>query len=158
MSSLDCSPGNLQGQRSSMSDASADAYKSDAIETRAVHGGQEPDPLTGAVMTPVFFTSTYKQDGPAVLRDGHDYSRTKNPTRTVLERNIASLEGASWGLCFASGMAAIHTLAARQARAATIENSLAFMMVSLRAGPKATAVPGPNARGSAPFLRGRRRV
>ncbi|MEM7516317.1 MAG: aminotransferase class I/II-fold pyridoxal phosphate-dependent enzyme, partial [Planctomycetota bacterium] len=80
------------------------------FETRAVHAGQTFDPQNGAVMTPVYLTSTYVQDAPAVLRDGYDYSRTKNPTRFALEGNLASLEGAKWGLCFASGMAAINGL------------------------------------------------
>lgn len=77
------------------------------FETRAIHAGQEPDPRTGAVMTPVFYTSTFKQDVPGELKEGHDYSRSINPTRTALERNIASLEGAKWGCAFASGMATI---------------------------------------------------
>ncbi len=85
----------------------------DQFETRAVHAGQSPDPQNGAVMTPVYFNSTYKQDWPAKLRDGYDYSRTKNPTRTALEENLASLEAASWGLCFASGMAAVNALMGR---------------------------------------------
>jgi cystathionine gamma-lyase len=78
--------------------------------TRAVHAGQEPDPATGAVMTPVFFTSTYKQDAPGRPRGGYEYSRTSNPTRTALQDNLASLEGAAWGLCFASGLAATNAL------------------------------------------------
>lgn len=80
------------------------------FETRAIHAGQDFDPSNGAVMTPVYFTSTYKQDEPAVLKDGYDYSRTKNPTRNALEMNLASIEGGKWGLCFASGMAAISVL------------------------------------------------
>lgn len=78
--------------------------------TRAIHAGQEPDPATGAVMTPVFFTSTYKQDAPAKPRGGYEYSRTSNPTRTALQDNLASLENAQWGLCFASGLAATNAL------------------------------------------------
>jgi len=81
--------------------------------TRAVHAGQEPDPATGAVMTPVFFTSTYKQDAPGRPRGGYEYSRTSNPTRTALQDNLASLEGAAWGLCFASGLAATNALCDR---------------------------------------------
>ncbi len=77
------------------------------FETRAVHAGQDFDPSNGAVMTPVYFTSTYKQDKPAELKDGYDYSRTKNPTRNALEMNLASLEGGKWGVAFASGMAGI---------------------------------------------------
>lgn len=80
------------------------------FETRAIHAGQEPDPLNGAVMTPVYFTSTYKQDAPAVPRQGYEYSRTTNPTRTALQANLASLEGGQWGLCFSSGLAATNAL------------------------------------------------
>ncbi|MBX3461877.1 MAG: cystathionine gamma-synthase [Planctomycetes bacterium] len=75
--------------------------------TLAVHAGQEPDPTTGAIMTPVFMTSTYVQEAPAKTK-GYDYSRSHNPTRTALERNLAALEGGRHGLAFASGMAAIH--------------------------------------------------
>jgi cystathionine beta-lyase/cystathionine gamma-synthase len=82
----------------------------DRFETRAIHAGQEPDPQNGAVMTPVYFTSTYKQDGPAQPRGGYEYSRTSNPTRTALQANLASLESGAWGLCFASGLAATNAL------------------------------------------------
>lgn len=75
--------------------------------TLAVHAGQEPDPTTGAIMTPVFLTSTYVQEAPSKTK-GYDYSRTHNPTRTALEHNLAALEGGRYGLGFASGMAAIH--------------------------------------------------
>ncbi|MBL8750525.1 MAG: cystathionine gamma-synthase [Planctomycetes bacterium] len=75
--------------------------------TLAVHAGQEPDPTTGAIMTPVFLTSTYVQAAPSKTK-GYDYSRTHNPTRTALEHNLAALEGGRYGLGFASGMAAIH--------------------------------------------------
>ena len=75
--------------------------------TLAVHAGQEPDPTTGAIMTPVFLTSTYVQEAPAKTK-GYDYSRSHNPTRTALEQNLAALEGGRFGLGFASGMAAIH--------------------------------------------------
>lgn len=80
------------------------------FETRAIHAGQEPDPQNGAVMTPVYFTSTYKQDAPAKPRQGYEYSRTSNPTRTALEENLASLESGAWGLCFSSGLAATNAL------------------------------------------------
>jgi len=83
------------------------------FETRAIHAGQEPDPQNGAVMTPVFFTSTYKQDAPAKPRGGYEYSRTSNPTRTALEHNLASLENGAWGLCFSSGLAATNALCDR---------------------------------------------
>ncbi len=77
--------------------------------TRAIHAGQTPDPTTGAVMTPVYFTSTYAQSAPGVHK-GFEYSRTHNLTRFALEANLASLEGGTAGLCFASGLAATSTL------------------------------------------------
>jgi cystathionine gamma-lyase len=77
--------------------------------TRAIHAGQQPDPSTGAIMTPVYLTSTYVQRAPAEHL-GYEYSRTHNPTRTALESNLASLEGARFGLCFASGLAAENTI------------------------------------------------
>lgn len=80
------------------------------FETRAIHAGQESDPQNGAIMTPVYFTSTFEQDAPAQPRGGYEYSRSGNPTRTALEGNIASLESAAWGLCFASGLAASHAI------------------------------------------------
>jgi cystathionine beta-lyase/cystathionine gamma-synthase len=80
------------------------------FETRAIHDGQAPDPTTGAVMTPIYQTSTYAQSEPAVHK-GYDYSRTANPTRTALETCVASLEEGTYGLAFASGMAAITTVA-----------------------------------------------
>ncbi|HKS44659.1 MAG TPA: cystathionine gamma-synthase [Amycolatopsis sp.] len=77
------------------------------FETRAIHAGQEPDPRTGAVIVPIYQTSTYAQDGVGGTREGdYEYSRTANPTRTALEEQLASLEGARHGLAFASGMAA----------------------------------------------------
>ncbi len=78
--------------------------------TRAIHAGQHPDPTTGAIMTPVYLTSTYVQDEPCKLKGGYDYSRTKNPTRTALQDNLAALENGKHGLCFASGMGAINTV------------------------------------------------
>ena len=77
--------------------------------TRAIHAGNAPDPTTGAIMPPVYLSSTYVQAAPGQLK-GYDYSRTKNPTRTALEQNIAALEGGRHGLCFSSGMAAINTV------------------------------------------------
>ncbi len=76
------------------------------VGTRAVHGGLEPDPLTGAVMTPIYQTATYAQSEPGVTQ-GYDYSRTHNPTREALERSLASLDNADYGIAFASGMAAV---------------------------------------------------
>jgi cystathionine gamma-synthase len=75
------------------------------FETLAIHAGQEPDPVTGAVMTPIYQTSTYAQDGVGKPR-GYEYSRTGNPTRTALETCLAALEEGEHGLAFASGMAA----------------------------------------------------
>jgi cystathionine gamma-lyase len=81
--------------------------------TRAIHAGQSPDPTTGAIMTPVYLTSTFVQESPGKLK-GYDYSRSGNPTRTALEANLASLEGGKHGFAFASGLAAmdcvLHTL------------------------------------------------
>ena len=75
------------------------------FETLAVHAGQSPEPTTGAVMTPVFLTSTYAQKGPGE-HSGFEYSRTQNPTRFALEANLAALEGGAWGLAFNAGVAA----------------------------------------------------
>ena len=76
------------------------------FETLAIHAGQEPDPLTGAVVTPIYQTSTYKQDGIGGTRGGYEYSRTANPTRTALETCLAALENGAQAFAFASGMAA----------------------------------------------------
>ena len=75
------------------------------FDTLAIHAGQSPDPTTGAIMTPVYLTSTYVQDGPGVHK-GYEYSRTQNPTRHALQDCLAALEGARHGLAFASGLAA----------------------------------------------------
>ncbi len=77
--------------------------------TRVIHGGQHPDPLTGAVMTPIYATSTYAQSSPGVHK-GYDYSRTRNPTRDALQAGLASLEGGCAAFSFASGMAASSTV------------------------------------------------
>ncbi len=79
------------------------------IGTRAIHGGQAPDPSTGAVMPPIYATSTYAQSSPGV-HQGFEYSRTHNPTRFAWERCVAALEGGSRGFAFASGLAATATL------------------------------------------------
>ena len=78
----------------------------DAFETLAIHAGQDPDPLTGAVVPPIYQVSTFKQDGVGGLRGGYEYSRTANPTRTALEQCLAALEAGPSALAFASGMAA----------------------------------------------------
>jgi cystathionine gamma-lyase len=74
--------------------------------TKAIHGGLEPDPTTGAIMTPIYQTSTYVQEGLGVHK-GYVYSRSANPTRSALESNIAAIENGKYGACFASGIAAI---------------------------------------------------
>ncbi len=79
------------------------------FETKVIHAGQEPDPRTGAVMTPIYATSTYAQASPGEHK-GFDYARTRNPTRDALEACIAELEGGHAGFAFASGMAAIGTV------------------------------------------------
>ncbi|WP_031520514.1 cystathionine gamma-synthase [Streptomyces sp. NRRL F-5123] len=76
------------------------------FETLAIHAGQPADAATGAVVTPIYQVSTYKQDGVGGLRGGYEYSRSANPTRTALEANLAALEGGRRGLAFASGLAA----------------------------------------------------
>ncbi|HTE42114.1 MAG TPA: PLP-dependent aspartate aminotransferase family protein [Steroidobacteraceae bacterium] len=87
----------------------SDKQKSHRFATRAIHAGQSPDPSTGAVMPPIYVTSTYAQTSPGVHK-GYDYSRTRNPTRGAWERCIADLEGGVRGFAFASGMAATSTL------------------------------------------------
>ena len=103
------------------------ARHADGFETLAIHAGQEPDPLTGAVVPPIYQTSTYAQDGVGGLRggggsgpgrfiEGYEYSRTANPTRGALEECLAALEGGARALAFASGMAAEDALLAGRAR------------------------------------------
>jgi len=77
--------------------------------TKAIHAGIEPDPSTGAIMTPIYQTSTYVQKSPGDHK-GYEYSRTHNPTRTALQNALAALENGKHGLCFASGMAAVDTI------------------------------------------------
>jgi cystathionine beta-lyase len=77
--------------------------------TKAIHAGIQPDPTTGAIMTPIYQTSTYVQTSPGVHK-GYEYARTQNPTRNVLQQNIAALENGKHGLCFSSGMGAIDAL------------------------------------------------
>lgn len=80
-----------------------------AFATRAIHAGQEPEPQTGAIMTPIFATSTYVQSSPGVHK-GYEYSRTQNPTRQALERCVADLESGRYGFAFSSGLAATATI------------------------------------------------
>ena len=80
------------------------------FSTVAIHAGNEPDIVTGAVSVPIYQTSTYKQEALGKPTGGYEYARTQNPTRTALEKNIAALEGAKFGFAFASGMSAIDTV------------------------------------------------
>jgi O-acetylhomoserine/O-acetylserine sulfhydrylase-like pyridoxal-dependent enzyme len=73
--------------------------------TKAIHAGVEPDPTTGAIMTPIYQTSTYVQESPGKHK-GYEYSRTHNPTRTALQNALAALENGKYGICYASGLAA----------------------------------------------------
>src|SRR6201994_2660815 len=83
--------------------------KSHGFATRAIHAGQPPDPTTGAIMTPIYQTSTYVQQSPGVHK-GYDYARSINPTRLAYERCIADLEQGARGFAFASGLAAMATV------------------------------------------------
>jgi cystathionine gamma-lyase len=80
------------------------------LATRLIHAGVSPDPSTGAIMTPIYQTSTYVQDAPGDHK-GYEYARTQNPTRTVLQNALASIENGKYGLCFGSGMAATDAVA-----------------------------------------------
>ena len=93
-----------------MSDTSDHLWPDAGFETRAIHAGYEPDPTTGAVIPPIYATSTYKQDGVGGLRGGYEYSRSANPTRTALEGALAAVESGTHGFAFASGLAAEDTL------------------------------------------------
>jgi len=77
--------------------------------TKAIHAGIKPDPVTGAIMTPIYQTSTYVQAAPGDHK-GYEYARTKNPTRTVLENSLAALENGKYGICFSSGLAAMDAI------------------------------------------------
>src|SRR6058998_3826451 len=77
--------------------------------TRAVHAGQRPDLLSGAIMTPIYTTSTYVQEGLGKNK-GYEYARGRNPTREALERNVAALEGGTHGFAFSSGLAAVDAI------------------------------------------------
>lgn len=87
----------------------SDETSAQRFATRVIHGGQRPDPLTGAIMPPIYATSTYVQSSPGV-HQGYDYSRSRNPTRDALQAAVANLEGGGTGFAFASGMAASATL------------------------------------------------
>jgi cystathionine gamma-lyase len=87
----------------------SESDKKHSFATRAIHAGQEPDPSTGAIMTPIYATSTYVQSSPGVHK-GYEYSRTQNPTRMALERCVADLESGRFGFAFSSGLAATGTI------------------------------------------------
>ncbi|MYT68775.1 MULTISPECIES: cystathionine gamma-synthase [unclassified Streptomyces] len=89
-----------------MSDTHSQSEARRGFETTAIHAGNTADPVTGAVVPPIYQVSTYKQDGVGGLRGGYEYSRSANPTRTALEENLAALEDGRRGLAFASGLAA----------------------------------------------------
>ena len=91
-------------------DLSSIDLSSMAVATRAIHAGQEPDAATGAVVPPIYMTSTFKQDGVGGLRGGYDYSRSVNPTRDSFDTQLAAIEGARHALAFSSGLAAIDVL------------------------------------------------
>ena len=95
---------------SSLDNVTQEHANKSGFETRAIHAGYDPDPTTGAVIPPIFATSTYKQDGVGGLRGGYEYSRSANPTRTALEGALAALEEGERGFAFASGLAAEDTL------------------------------------------------
>ncbi|MEO6957705.1 MAG: PLP-dependent transferase, partial [Antricoccus sp.] len=82
------------------------SWNDSGFETKAIHAGQDPEQRTGAVVVPIFATSTYKQDGVGGLREGYEYSRTGNPTRAALEEALAALEGGTRAFAFSSGLAA----------------------------------------------------
>ena len=92
-----------------MSDGQSEAGQKPGLGTLAIHGGQSPDPSTGAVMTPIYATSTYAQRSPGE-HQGFEYSRSHNPTRFAYERCVAALEGGTRGYAFASGLAATSTV------------------------------------------------
>ncbi|WP_199424859.1 cystathionine gamma-synthase [Actinotalea solisilvae] len=92
-----------------MSDTPHD-WTASGFSTRAIHAGSEPDPTTGAVVPPIYQVSTYKQDGVGGLRNGYEYSRSANPTRTALEEALAAVEGGARAFAFSSGLAAEDTL------------------------------------------------
>ena len=97
-------------RRPILQERSTDMTTSDRFATRAIHAGQEFDPTTGAVIPPIYQTSTFVQESIGQLRGGYEYARSGNPTRTSLETLLAALEGGKHGLSFASGLAAEDTL------------------------------------------------
>src|SRR5881394_2880124 len=105
-----CSIGCVAGSESARGDdRMSDETPAQRFATRVIHAGQSPDPSTGAVMPPIYATSTYVQSSPGVHL-GLDYGRSHNPTRWAWERNVADLEGGAQAWAFASGLAAIATV------------------------------------------------
>ncbi|MEO8010917.1 MAG: PLP-dependent transferase, partial [Dokdonella sp.] len=92
-----------------MKNRKQDKSAQQGLGTRAIHAGQSPDPSTGAIMVPIYATSTYVQQSPGV-HQGYEYSRSQNPTRMAYERCVADLEGGTRGYAFASGLAAASTV------------------------------------------------
>jgi cystathionine gamma-synthase len=104
-------PSDPGARRTDAGDPREATGRPDAFATRVVHAGAEPDEVAGAVSPPIYQTSTYAQDGVGRPRGGYEYARTQNPTRERLERAVADLEGGAFGVAFASGSAAVATLA-----------------------------------------------
>src|SRR4029077_20653347 len=104
-------PAHLPAEKPAVNDSTSKpaAKTGQGFATRAIHAGQEPDPTTGAIMTPIYATSTYVQTSPGVHK-GYDYARTANPTRAALEACVASLESGARGFGFASGLAGMATV------------------------------------------------
>src|SRR3954449_12379751 len=119
------------------------------FSTNAIHAGQEPDPTTGAVITPIHQSSTFAQDGVGGLRGGYEYSRSANPTRTALQECLAALEGGRHALAFGSGMGASTCCCAPPCAPATTWSSRtthtaarsAWSTRSWRTGASSTAPP-----------------
>lgn len=103
-------PADLADRADLAEDVGGGDWSAAGFATRAIHAGQEPDAATGAVVTPIYQVSTYKQDGVGGLRGGYEYSRSANPTRTALEEALRAVEGGGAGFAFASGLAAEDTL------------------------------------------------
>jgi len=112
------------------------------LGTRAIHAGQHPDPSTGAIMTPIYATSTYVQSSPGV-HQGYEYSRTQNPTRMAYERCVAELEGGVAGFAFASGLAAAATVLDIRITSASNPSSLKNPFFCAR-GSAVELAPGAN--------------
>ena len=111
------------------------------FETRAIHAGQEPDPATGAITTPIYQTSTYVQEAVGVNK-GYDYARVGNPTRTALQVALASLENAAHGIAFSSGLTGLTLLRAPLSSAINILSGSAASYGAAFAGPSSQFMIG----------------